>query len=245
MFEQIKIILINTTHPGNVGAVARAAKNMGFKQLCLVSPKQFPSKEALDRASGAQDVLSQAVVTNTLEEALKECQWVMGFSARARKVSWPLLTARAAAYETVKRLKQMPTLNVALVFGQEQSGLHNEELAKCHSQVIIPANPFYSSLNLAQAVQIMAYELRVAILETEPEPLQTLKEDLEETLATTEEMEHFYNRLEEILVKVRFLDPQYPGYLMLYLRRLYGKGQVTRVELNILQGMLTAIQKSV
>ena len=206
MFEQIKIILINTTHPGNVGAVARAAKNMGFKQLCLVSPKQFPSKEALDRAGGAQDVLSQAVVTYTLEEALKECQWVMGFSARTRKVSWPLLTARAAACETVKRLKQMPTLNVALVFGQEQSGLHNEELAKCHSQVIIPANPFYSSLNLAQAVQIMAYELRVAILVTEP--LQTLKE-VEETLATTEEMECFYNRLEGVLVKVRFLDPQY------------------------------------
>lgn len=244
MFEQIKIVLINTTHPGNIGAVARAMKNMGYSHLSLVAPLKFPSEEAFARAAGAEDILEQATITETLNEALSDCHWILGCSARSRTVSWPVLTARTAAIETVRRYKEKSTLNTALLFGREQSGLTNEELAQCHAQVVIPANPVYPSLNLAQAVQILTYEYRMVILEQEGSFPVCQNPEAEE-LATATEMACFYQRLEETLIKLQFLLPEQPGHLMLYLRRLYGKSQVTKVELNILHGILTAIQKSV
>jgi len=243
MFKQVKFILINTTHPGNIGAVARAIKNMGFGQLSLVSPRYFPSEEADARASGAEDILASAEVVSSLEEALVGCQLVMGLSARERRIPWPTLNTRQAALEAVSFLKKLgEKARLALVFGQEQSGLLNEELSKCHYQVKIPADPDFPSLNLGQAVQIVSYELRMAIngyVESRFEE-ESLEED-----ASVEAMESFYRHIEETLIKIQFLDPEYPGHLMLYLRRLYTRARVTKTELKILRGILTAMQKGV
>ena len=265
MFEQIKFVLINTTHPGNIGASARAIKNMGFNNLSLVTPQHFPSKEAEDRASGAEDVLVKAEVVDVLDQALANCHRVVGLSVRTRKLSWPTLNPKNGARELINILKKDPHYRIAVLFGTEQSGLSNEEIAKCHYQITIPANPEYDSLNLSQAVQIMAYELRLAILEAaEPENLQAIESresldssesgesldgsessDSTDPLATMDEMENFFTHLELTLTEINFLDPQKPGYLMMHLRRLYGRSRLTKTELNILRGILTATQKSV
>lgn len=257
MFRQVRIVLVNTTHPGNIGAAARAIKNMGFSRLYLVEPHLFPSEEATARASGAEDVLENAIVTHTLDEALEGCKCVIGLSARTRKIAWPTLDVRIAANKIVQELKngqpweqKQELEQVALVFGQEQSGLLNEELAKCHFQVTIPANPAYPSLNLAQAVQILTYECRMAILTSGCEPeaetelnARTTKNLTVEALATMPEMECFYDHLEQVLIGCQFLDPKKPRHLMQRLRRLYAKARVDKTELNILQGILTAIKK--
>ena len=256
MFDQVKIILINTTHPGNIGAVARAMKNMGFKHLCLVSPKIFPSEEANARAAGAEDILATAQVVATIDEGLADCHWALGLSARTRKIALPMLMVRSAAEKVANRLLETPALKVAWVFGREQSGLLNAELAKCHYQINIPANPDYSSLNLAQAVQIVSYELKMAILnlkvpiiiENDSNCLEsegTSKEESGDSLATIAEVESFYKHLQETLVHIHFLDLKSPGYLMRHLRRLYAKSQLTKTELNILHGILTATEKGV
>ena len=161
MLENIRIVLMNTSHPGNIGSVARAMKTMGLTDLCLVSPLQFPDPKADEMASNAVDVLAQATVVETLEDAIADCALVVGTSARTRKIPWPLLAPRAMA-EKVR--EEAPTNQIAIVFGREQSGLSNEELERCHLHVNIPANPEYSSLNLGAAVQVIAYELRVAAL---------------------------------------------------------------------------------
>jgi len=240
MYQQVKIVLINTTHPGNIGATARAVKNMGFSRLCLVAPKIFPSEEAYARASGAEDILDTAEVVASVDEALQGCHTVFGLSARLRKVAWPLLKVKAAAEKIVTFLCEAPNHQIALLFGQEQSGLTNEILAKCHYQISIPANPAYASLNLAQAVQVMLYEQRVAIESHAPADMSHPIE-----IATVDEMESYFRHLEQVLVKVQFLNPEYPGYLMAQLRRLYTRCQPTAVELNILRGILTAVQKLV
>ena len=246
MFEQLKIILINTTHPGNIGAVARAMKNMGFKHLCLVSPKIFPSDEATARAAGAENILAMAEVVGTIDEALSDCYWAFGLSARARKIALPILTVRTAAEKVANRLLEvatMPALKIGLVFGQEQSGLSNEALAKCHYQITIPANPEYASLNLAQAVQIVTYDFRMA-LENQAVPLKSTV-TVSDDVASMGEVECFYTHLEKTLVQINFLDLRAPGYLMRHLRRLYAKSHLTKTELNILHGILTAIEKGV
>ncbi len=245
MFDQLKIILSHTTHPGNIGAVARAMKNMGFKHLCLVSPKIFPSEEANARAAGAEDILARAQVVQTIDEALVDYHWVFGLSARARKITLPVLTVRNAAEKIMDRLLEMPELKIALMFGQEKSGLLNEELAKCHYQISIPANPDYASLNLAQAVQIVSYELRMAMIDIFQEKKCIGSEKLEDDLATIGEVESFYKHLEAVLIQIRFLEPASPGYLMRHLRRLYAKSHLTKTELNILHGILTATEKGV
>lgn len=250
MFDRLRIILVNTTHPGNIGAVARAIKNMGFRQLYLVSPLQFPSEEASARASGAEDILANAVITQDLEEALQDCDLVIGLSARERKIAWPTSDARTAAKQIVAEGLQHSKSQIALVFGQEQSGLLNEELAKCHYQVSISANPDYASLNLAQAVQILTYECRMAILNQRDYDNLSVAANTANTAETTEElasaqeMERYYERLEKTLIRFRFLDPQKPRHLMARLRRLYAKARVDKSELNILQGILTAILKN-
>ncbi len=247
MFEQVKIVLINTTHPGNIGAVARAMKNMGFRQLCLVAPKHFPADEATARASGADDILEHATLVDSLEEALVGCHWVAGLSARQRRVAWPTLLARDAAVRISQEIKTKQNLQVALLFGQEQSGLSNEEMARCHFQITIPADSDYASLNLAQAVQIITYELRMAFLADTARVAGAESGILTaaEEIATADEMESFYTHLEATLIQIRLLNPEYPGYLMAHLRRLYSKGGITKTELNILRGILTATQKMV
>ena len=236
MRENIRIVLVNTTHPGNIGGAARAIKNMCLDRLYLVQPKEYPSAEATARASGADDVLAKAVVCDTLEEALSGCRFVIGTSARSRRLSLPIENPRQSAARVAEEAEQG---EVALVFGREHSGLTNEELEKCHYLVHIPTNPDYSSLNLAAAVQVLAYELMMI----NPEERMQMQEELREVV-TVEEMESFYGHLEETLTQLQFIDRNHPRKLMRRLRRLYDRARPDKTEMNILRGMLSAAQGS-
>ncbi len=234
MLENIRIVLINTSHPGNIGSVARAMKTMGLLDLWLVGPLQFPHAKAEEMASGATDVLAQATVVNTLDEAIADCCLVVGTSARMRAVPWPLVSPRAAA-EKIRA--EAPANQIAVIFGNEQSGLSNAELERCHLHVNIPANPDYSSLNLAAAVQVITYELRVASLDT-----SAATEKWDYRLATHEEMEKFFTHLQEVLVEIDFLKMSAPRKLMTRLRRFFNRARPDVMEMNILRGMLSAVQ---
>lgn len=229
----IRIVLCQTSHPGNIGSTARAMKTMGLADLRLVRPKKFPHAEAEAMASGATDILASAQVCDTLEDALAGCAFAIGLSARKRELTHELVSAREGAAQAVELAATQP---VALVFGTEMSGLSNDELIRCHQLAMIPANPEYSSLNLAAAVQVLAYELRVAALgsitaEGSPFPL-----------ASHDETEGFYNHLEETLVRIGFLNPQSPKRLMPRLRRLFTRARLEKEEVNILRGILKAMQ---
>lgn len=247
MLENIRVVLVNTSHPGNIGGAARAMKNMGLSRLVLVDPQQFPHHEADARASGAGDILESAQVVATLEDALVGCSLVLGTSARDRRIPWPLLDPRECGTKSIEEAGQ--GLEVALVFGREYAGLTNEELQRCHYHVHIPSNPDFSSLNLAAAVQVLAYEVRMAWLAAEGQPSKVEKEELNapgnDTLSTSDEMERFYGQLEQTLEGIGFLDPSNPRHLMARLRRLYGRSAVSRSEMNILRGILTETQKVV
>jgi TrmH family RNA methyltransferase len=246
LLENIRVVLVNTSHPGNIGGAARAMKNMGLSRLVLVDPKDFPSSEAVARASGAADILEAAQVVGTLEEALVGCNLVLGTSARDRRIPWPLLDPRECGVASCEQAQQGG--EVALVFGREYAGLTNEELQRCHFHVHIPSNPDFSSLNLAAAVQVLAYEVRMAWLAAENKPTKTLK--LEATAiqssqpVTADELESFYAHLEQALVEIKFLDPANPRHLMSRLRRLYGRSEVSKLEMNILRGILTETIKA-
>lgn len=233
--NDLRIVLVNTSHPGNIGAVARAMKNMGLERLYLVAPQVFPSAEATARASGADDVLAGAVVCGTLEEAIADCALVVGASARPRAIDCPRLSPRELAGRVVVDGEGLPA---AVVFGREHSGLTNAELDRCHYQLHIPTNPGFPSLNLATAVQVVAYELFVAAGSDGPGGASP-----GQPLATAEDMERFYAHLEQVLVEIDFLDPRRPRHLMRRLRRLYNRIRPDRNELNILRGILTAVQK--
>ncbi len=230
--------MVNTSHPGNIGAAARAMKNMGLQSLYLVEPKVFPSAEATSRASGADDLLAQTVVCSSLDEALAECSLVIGASARLRSISWPQLDPRQCAARAVEESDSGP---VALVFGREHAGLTNAELSRCHYLVNIPTNPDYPSLNIAAAIQVIAYELRMTMALGVDE--QKPKNDGVE-LATVDEVEQFYAHLESVMVESGFLDPEKPKFLMHRLRRLYNRTRLEKQELNILRGILTAVKKN-
>ena len=231
----IRIVLVGTTHPGNIGAVARAMKNMGLTDLALVNPKKFPHAKATARASGAVDVLKNATVVETLADAIGDCIYVAGASARSRSLAWPTMEPReCAAKFTALNEKGV----VAAVFGPEKSGLSNSDLDHCDTLLTIPTNPDFSSLNLAMSVQVFTYELRMAMVGgTAPHY------DDDTPLATSEEMEHFYAHLEKVVTDVDFLDPDNPRHLMRRLRRLFARAQVDKNEVNILRGILTAIEK--
>lgn len=231
----IRIVLVGTTHPGNIGAVARAMKNMGLDDLVLVEPRYFPHDEAIARASGADDLLERARVVSSLAEAVDDCVYVTGASARSRAISWPCLDAKDAAARLIAEEAAGP---VAAVFGPEKSGLSNADLDLCDTLLTIPANPDYSSLNLAMAVQIVTYEIRAARTAKRP----AYESDMPP--ATRGELEHFYAHLEQVLIDVRFLDPDNPRHLMRRLRRLFTRAGVDKNEINILRGMLTAIERN-
>jgi len=239
MLSNIRIVLVGTTHPGNIGAVARAMKNMCLTSLYLVRPKIFPSAEATSRASGADDILATAVVCDDIGEALQDCGWVIGASARARTLAWPVFDARACAGQAVNEAVRHP---VAIVFGREHSGLTNEELEACHAQLIIPGNPAYMSLNIAAAVQIIAYEIHMASLVEHSAGDTGHVPDTAE-LATVDEMELFYRHIEDVMIETGFLDPAQPKRLLPRLRRLYNRARPDKNEINILRGILTAVQK--
>jgi TrmH family RNA methyltransferase len=231
----IRIILVGTTHPGNIGAVARAMKNMGLRDLALVSPRHFPHAEATARASGAVDVLDQARVFDCLADAVGDCVYVAGASARSRTIDWPCLEPRECA---AKLLQEGAAGPVAVVFGPEKFGLTNADLDLCNALLTIPTDPAFSSLNLAMAVQVITYELRLAARDGLPEVPEP-----EVPAATSEEMEHFYAHLEQVLLETRFLDPDNPRHLMRRLRRLFVRAAPDKNEINILRGILSAVQK--
>ncbi|MDZ7643216.1 MAG: tRNA (cytosine(32)/uridine(32)-2'-O)-methyltransferase TrmJ [Woeseiaceae bacterium] len=229
----VRIILVGTTHPGNIGACARAMKNMGVHDLVLVGPKYFPHEDATARASGATDVLEASRVVDTLDDALADCIFVAGASARSRTIDWPSLPPRACAE---RLLAESLNGTVAVVFGPEKSGLTNEHLDRCHVLLTIPADPGFSSLNLAMAVQVIAYELRVATLTGTPPAYEP-----EAPLASGAELERFYTHLEQVLASSGFLDPEHPRHLMRRLRRLFLRAAPDRNEINILRGILAAV----
>ena len=237
--EHIRIVLIETSHPGNIGAAARAMKCMGLTHLCLVQPGRFPCAEATARASGADDVLAGAVVCGTLEEAITGCGLVIGASARQRRIPWPLLDP----HETAARVLEAASADTdcALVFGREHSGLTNEEMELCQYLVTIPTNPAFSSLNLAAAVQVLCYELR----QCAGAELETVagSRDSRVPSATAEDMERLYQHLEQVMIATGFLDPAKPRRLMRRLRRLFSRTGLDRQELQILRGFLAAIKK--
>lgn len=228
-------MLSHTTDPGNIGAAARAMKTMGLSSLYLVNPRLFPDPKATARATGAADVLDAARVCASLDEALAGTVLAVALTARSRDLAHEAVTPRQAA---PLLLAQACTEPVALVFGTEMSGLTNEEVGKCRLHVHIPANPEYSSLNLGAAVQVMAYELAVAAADGAVPPIDEVK------LARLDELEHFYTRLEQTLIEIDFLDAQYPKRLMARLRRMFARAGMEAEELNILQGVLTAIRKA-
>jgi len=226
--------LIATTHPGNIGAVARAMKNMSMRQLYLVAPKVFPSADATSRASGADDILSSALVCPTLSVAIADCQLVIGASARSRTIAWPELNPRTCAQLLTT---ENPQHKVALVFGRENSGLKNQELDLCHYLLKIPCNPAYSSLNLAAAVQIVCYELFIASAQTvQPESKP------EVSLASAEQMSAFYTHLSQALTDIGFMHPDKSKSIMRRLNRIYNRSRLDTKELDILRGILRMSQ---
>ncbi|EPJ80825.1 MULTISPECIES: tRNA (cytosine(32)/uridine(32)-2'-O)-methyltransferase TrmJ [Pseudomonas] len=246
MLQNIRVVLVGTSHPGNIGGAARAMKNMGLSRLVLVDPLVFPNHEADARASGASDILENAQVVASLEDALVGCNLVLGTSARDRRIPWPLLDPRESGVMAAEQAGQ--GAEVALVFGREYAGLTNEELQRCHYHVHIPSDPEFSSLNLAAAVQVLSYEVRMSWLAAQGQPTKTEKVEVTSVrsadLATMDEMEGFYGHLEATLVAIGFMDPEKPRHLMARLRRLYGRSDVNRSELSILRGILTETQKS-
>ena len=232
--KRVRVVLVETTHPGNIGAAARAMKTMGLTDLRLIQPRHFPDAEAEARASGAEDVLAAAQVFATLEKAVSDCVRVVGTSARTRKLAWPELDPRNCGTALIEAAAAGP---VALVFGRERTGLTNAELDLCTEVVIIPANPEYSSLNLGAAVQVLSYELRMAALAgTAP-----VAREPESPPATHDELERFYRHLEAALDASEFLDKRSPEQLMRRVRRLYGRAGLDRNEVQILRGMLTSL----
>jgi len=232
--SEIRIVLSHPSHPGNIGAAARVMKNMGLSQLYLVNPADFPCAEATSLASGADDILAKSVVVNDLDTALVGSQLVVASSARLRNMPWPLKSIRTLAPMMVS---QAATTGVALIFGNEQSGLSNDELARAHYHCTIDTNPAFSSMNLASAVQICCYELRVAAYG------EGVVEQVRQNLAAAEQQAQLMQHLEQSLIDIGYLNPQNPGKLMHRLRRLLNRAQLEVEEVNILRGICKAMSK--
>ena len=235
ILSNVRIVLINTTHPGNIGATARAMKTMGLAHLSLVAPKYFPHAEATARAAGAADVLDNSQVCATFADAILDCGVVLGVSARSRTISWPQWDARAASRHIISAAQNG---QVALVFGSERVGLSNADMDHCHGLVQIPANSDYASLNLAAAVQVLSYELRMAALELADSECSPLPEHVP---ANAQDVERFYEHLRQTLVTLEFLDPENPRQLIRRLRRLFNRALPDTMELNLLRGILSAV----
>ncbi len=242
LFEKLRIVLVETSHPGNIGAAARAMKTMGLSRLSLVNPGQFPCAEATARASGADDILANAHICQSLQEALADCSLVIGTSARQRRIPWPLLEPDECAHRAVEHVGE-----VALVFGREHSGLNNDELAMCQLLVTINTEDSFSSLNLAAAVQVLSYEYRKAVVRE-----QGLKsspraghKDKQIPAATLEQMEALYTQMEQAMIELDFYDPDNPRKLMLRLRRLFNRAGLDNNEMQIMRGIFSAVRASI
>ena len=237
--DRVRVVLSHTSHPGNIGAAARAMKTMGLSRLVLVNPKSFPDAQAVARAAGADDVLDQARVCASLDEALSGSILAIAVSARHRSIGPAPASARSAAADI---LVATEAGEVALLFGNETAGLSNAEVQRCQRTVFIPANPDYSSLNLASAVQLLCYELRLAAFDGTP-PVATKTVPFASPLATNDDVERFYAHLEGVMIATEFLDPNQPKRLLPKLRRLFARAQLERDEVNILRGILDAVER--
>ena len=234
--SKIRMVLVNTTHPGNIGGAARAIKNMGLTELYLVQPREYPAPRAVWRAAGARDILTNVKVVESLDEAIAGCGLVVGTSARERRIPWPLINPRECGE---KIWSEAASHDVALLFGREDRGLTNSELQKCHYHVHIPSNPDYSSLNLATAVQVLAYEVRMASLQDENGVLLSMHE-WDQPLATADELELFHHHLAETMATLKFYDPDNPKQLLTRMRRLFNRTRMDKMEVSMLRGLLTA-----
>lgn len=229
--SRIRVVLVEPQHPGNIGAAARAMKTMGLEDLALVQPRKFPHKDATDMAVGAADLLERAQVFANLRTAVADCAYVVGSSARLRALPHNTTTPR----ELAPRLAREVRGRIALLFGPERVGLSNEDFELCHELVSVPADPEFRVLNLAAAVQILCYELRLADdagLRGAPR-----REPVDQN-----EMELFFQHLERVLVEIKFLNPRHPRQLMRRLKRMYGRAAPDQNEMNILRGILAAIE---
>lgn len=235
LFPDVRIVLVEPTHPGNIGASARAMKNMGFAKLVLVNPQEFPSDTAVFRAVSAADVVHQATVVDSVDAAIAGCHLVIGTSARDRRIPWPLLDPKACAAKVNE--ERSDSSDIAILFGRESRGLTNEELHKCHYHVNIPTARAYSSLNLAMAVQVIVYEILQAHLDV-PAPQQWDRE-----YATADAIEHLFEHLEQTLIQVKFHDPENPRKLMTRLRRMFNRIRMDEMEVDMLRGFLTAVNQ--
>jgi len=241
--KNIRIVLIDTSHPGNIGAAARAMKNMGLDKLYLVAPQRYPDEQAVWRASSAVDVLDKAVICETLDEALDGCQLVLGTSARDRSMPWPVMDPRQSA-ETV--MSEPEEHQVAILFGREDRGMTNEELQRCNFHLQIPANPEYTSLNLGTAVQVVCYELRMAMLNKDGlKEAWDWENEWDVGAASSDEMRYFLGHLEETLVELDVIIPSRPRQLMSRMTRLFMRSRMDKMEVSIMRGILSAAQKLV
>lgn len=249
--DHVRVVMVNTTLPANIGSALRAMKTMGLSQLVLVAPKTYPHPDIDALAAGAQDLIEKIEIVDTLEQAIQDCHLVFGTSARSRTIPWPLLDVRPAAKEALQAAIQQQ--NIAIVFGREDRGLTNEELALANYHLTIPVNPEYGVLNVAQAIQVICYELRMAALEQNtqqttivPDDHMQLKQqqsmEWDEPLVTQKQMEEFYPHLEKMLTEIEFLDPNNPRLLPLRLRRLFGRIQLDRMEYHLLRGIFSRVQ---
>ena len=238
--DNIKIVLVETSHTGNMGSAARAMKTMGLSNLCLVNPIIKPDSQSISLAAGASDIIKQAQIFSSLEAAVADCSLVIGTSARPRSLQWPNLTPKECGDKIIAEACRHA--QVALVFGRERVGLTNDELQKCHFHVSIPANPDYSSLNLAMSVQVLSYEIRMSLLSAQEASIK-LDEQVINEYPKDEDIERFYHHLEQTLLQIGFINPHHPGQIMGRLRRLFTRARIEQQELNILRGILTSIDK--
>ena len=238
LLKNIRIVLVNTSHPGNIGAAARAMKNMGLSRLTLVEPKDYPSLEAINRSVGAVDILDNAVVVKDLNEAVSGCVWVAGTSARLRTIEWPILEPRECVDKSLEVIEQG---DIAIVFGRENSGLTNDEMAKCNVLLHVPTDPDFSSLNLAAAVQVVCYEYRLALLDNKITKKKGNKYRYD-ALAKANQVEGMYEHLHDALNYLGFFGKNNSDVVMHRLKGLFNRANVTQRELSIVRGICSAIQ---
>ncbi|RBM40789.1 tRNA (cytosine(32)/uridine(32)-2'-O)-methyltransferase TrmJ [Vibrio tarriae] len=239
MLERVKVVLVGTTHSGNIGSAARAMKVMGLSQMVLVDPQCQVDAQAIALAAGASEIALNAQIYPTLEAAVADCGLVVGTSARSRTLEWPMLEPRECGEKLISEANQH---SVAMVFGRERTGLTNDELQLCHYHVCVPANPEYSSLNLAMAVQLLSYEVRMAYLTLQQ---SSQSSTLQEEYPRHQELERFYAHLEQVIMQTEFISAQQPGQVMNKLRRMFTRARPEAQEINILRGILTSVQRSI
>ncbi|MEQ1418985.1 RNA methyltransferase [Acinetobacter indicus] len=248
--SHVRIVMVNTTLPANIGSALRAMKTMGLSKLMLVAPKTYPHPDIGALAAGATDLIEQIEIVETLEQAIQDCHLVFGTSARSRTIPWPLLDVRPAAEKAMQAVTASHQ-EIAVIFGREDRGLTNEELALANYHVTIPVNSDYGVLNVAQAIQIICYEMRMAAMarvEQQPDPKATMQVldgiemEWDEPLVTHAQMEQFYPHIEKMLAEIEFMDPKNPRLLPLRLRRLFGRIQLDRMEYHLLRGIFSRVQ---